>query len=240
MTAVIPAAGLGTRMASVTSGAPKELLPVGGKPVLQWAVEEALLAGATRVRVVGSPVKPGIESFVRESSNAKIEYSSQETPEGILDAVKQGLEPGQPALVLMGDTVFTQGSPLSELATMIGEGAWAAVAVQEVPLAETSLYGVVGFAEDGSVNVIVEKPEPGEAPSCWAVASRYSLSADAVDAVFVMAASHPIVGFTLSDLLDQGIKSGKRVEALTMGHSAKSFDCGKAESYLAAAAELGR
>jgi len=240
LTAVIPAAGLGTRMASVTAGEPKELLPVGGKPVLQWAIEEALLAGATRVRVVGSPVKPGIESFVRELSNTKIEYAVQETPEGILDAVKQGLEPGQPALVLMGDTIFTQGSPLPGLANMIHEGAWAAVAVQEVPLEETKLYGIVGIADDGSVNAIVEKPELAEAPSQWAVASRYSLSADAVDGVFVMAASHPIVGLTLSDLLDQGIKAGKRVDAVTMSIAAKSFDCGKAESYLSAATELGR
>jgi UTP--glucose-1-phosphate uridylyltransferase len=123
---------------------------------------------------------------------------------------------------------------------MIHEGAWAAVAVQEVLLAETKHYGIVGFSDDGILNAIVEKPEPAEAPSRWAVASRYSLSADAVDAVFLMAASHPIVGLTLSDLLNQGIKAGKRVEAVTVGIGSKSFDCGLAESYLAATSELGR
>ena len=240
MTAVIPAAGLGTRMASVTAGEPKELLPVGGKPVLQWAIEEALLAGAQRVRVVGSPVKPRIERFVSEAGNPKIEYAVQETPEGILDAVKQGLEPGQPALVLMGDTIYTHGSPLSDLAKMIHEGAWAAVAVQEVLLSETKLYGVVGFSEDGVVNAVVEKPEPEVAPSRWAIASRFALSADAVDTVFAMAGAGPVAGLTLSDLLDQGIKGGKRVEAVTVRLGAKSFDCGLAESYLAATAELGR
>src|SRR5688572_6223074 len=173
MTAVIPAAGLGTRMASVTAGEPKELLPVGGKSVLQWTIEEALLAGATRVRVVGSPVKPQIEQFVLDARNSKIEYAIQETPEGILDAVKQGLESGQPAIVLMGDTIFTQGSPLPDLARMIHEGAWAAVAVQEVMLSETRLYGIVGFSEDGKVNAIIEKPDPALAPSRWAVASRF-------------------------------------------------------------------
>ena len=240
MTAVIPAAGLGTRMASIAAGEPKELLPVGGKPVLQWPIEEALLSGALRVRVVGSPVKPQIEQFVSETGNSKIEYAVQVSPEGILDAVKQGLESGQPALVLMGDTIYTQGSPLPDLAKMIHEGAWAAVAVREVLLSETKHYGVVSFSEDGVVNAIVEKPEPEVAPSRWAVASRFALSADAVDTVFAMAGSGPVEGLTLSDLLDQGIRAGKRVEAVTVSLGAKSFDCGLADSYLAATAELGR
>lgn len=227
-------------MASVTAGEPKELLPVGGKPVLQWAIEEALLAGASRVRVVGSPVKPRIEQFVFESANPKIEYGIQESPDGILDAVKQGIESGQPALVLMGDTIFTQGSPLPELARMIHEGAWAAVAVQEVMLSETSLYGIVGFSEDGRVNAVIEKPEPSLSPSRWAIASRFAMSADAVDTVFAMAGAGPVAGLTLSDLLDQGIRAGKQVEAVTLSLSAKSFDCGLAESYLAATSELGR
>jgi dTDP-glucose pyrophosphorylase len=238
--AVIPAAGLGTRMASITGGSPKELLTVGGKPVLQWTIEEALLAGALRVRVVGSPVKPLIQQFVSEFDNPKIEYAAQERPEGVLDAAKQGLEPGQPGLVSMGDTIFTQGSPLPDLVNKIHDGAWAAVAVEEVLLSETPLYGVVGFSEDGRVNAVVEKPEPLEAPSRWAIASRFCLSAEATDAVFAMASSHPIIGLTLSDLLDQGIKAGKRVEAVTLGISAKRFDCGTLESYLAATAELGR
>jgi UTP--glucose-1-phosphate uridylyltransferase len=123
---------------------------------------------------------------------------------------------------------------------MIHEGAWAAVAVQEVMLSQTPLYGIVGFSEDGKVNAVIEKPEPALAPSRWAIASRFALSADAVDTVFAMAGAGPVSGLTLSDLLDQGIRAGKQVEAVTVSLGAKSFDCGLADSYLAATAELGR
>ena len=59
--AIIPAAGHGTRMRPFTSVVPKELLPVGSKPAIHWAVEEAAAAGLTHIAVVVSRAKPLIE-----------------------------------------------------------------------------------------------------------------------------------------------------------------------------------
>jgi UTP--glucose-1-phosphate uridylyltransferase len=57
VTAVIPCGGQGTRIAAVARGLPKELLPVAGKPLLEWTLEEATAAGLGRAIVVSSPEK---------------------------------------------------------------------------------------------------------------------------------------------------------------------------------------
>ncbi len=62
-TAVIPAAGLGTRFLPVTKSVPKELLPILDKPMLQYVVEEAAEAGIERVIVVTSRGKESIASY---------------------------------------------------------------------------------------------------------------------------------------------------------------------------------
>jgi UTP-glucose-1-phosphate uridylyltransferase len=226
-------------MSAVTNGLAKELLPVRGLPVLAHIVDEALLSGAERVRVVGSPVKPLILDFVRSCGNERVEYAEQEVPLGLLDAVRSGAEAGQPALVLMGDTFFTVASPLPALERSLAQGAWGAVAVSEVPIEEVSKYGVVGFDEAGAVNAVVEKPSLEDAPSRWAVASRFALSAEAVDAMFLLAGTRPVEGLSLSELLDEGIRAGKRVEAVSLSSAARFFDCGCPEGYAIAIAELG-
>src|SRR5437879_4012718 len=58
--AILPAGGLGTRLRPLTHVIPKELLPVGGKVVLQYVVEECDAAGIDQVLVVGNRQKPGL------------------------------------------------------------------------------------------------------------------------------------------------------------------------------------
>ncbi|MDD4101558.1 MAG: sugar phosphate nucleotidyltransferase, partial [Kiritimatiellae bacterium] len=63
MKAIIPAAGYGTRFLPATKAVPKEMLPIGNKPALQWLVEEALSAGADEVIIVTSPGKNSIRKY---------------------------------------------------------------------------------------------------------------------------------------------------------------------------------
>ena len=68
MKALIPAAGYGTRFFPATKCVPKELLPVGNKPAIQWIVEEAVEAGAEEVVIVTSPEKQILRDYFSESA----------------------------------------------------------------------------------------------------------------------------------------------------------------------------
>lgn len=98
---LIPAAGLGTRMRPVTRTVPKELLPIGTRPILQWCLTEALEAGFGEIGVVTRSEKglleeylrqgiwrEGIHESVRNAAEAcRIELFHQERPLGVVDAV---------------------------------------------------------------------------------------------------------------------------------------------------------
>src|SRR5690606_7443439 len=61
--AVIPAAGLGTRFLPATKAVPKELFPIGDQPAIQWVIDEALGAGIDHIVVVTSRSKPALEAY---------------------------------------------------------------------------------------------------------------------------------------------------------------------------------
>ncbi|MBF0551575.1 MAG: NTP transferase domain-containing protein [Deltaproteobacteria bacterium] len=93
---IIPAAGLGTRMRPVTGGRPKELWPLGGKPMIQWAVEMHALSGITDIAIIISPSKEEIVHFLTYLKShppellwdqVELTFFYQEQPRGVADAV---------------------------------------------------------------------------------------------------------------------------------------------------------
>src|SRR5262245_29773344 len=64
--AVIPAAGMGTRFLPASKAVPKELMPIGDTPALQIVIDEALGAGIDHIVVVSSKSKPGIEAYFED------------------------------------------------------------------------------------------------------------------------------------------------------------------------------
>ena len=77
--AVIPAAGLGTRMLPLTKNVPKEMLPVGKKPMIQYAVEELLSSGIKKICIVIRPQK----EVIREYFLSKYAYKQDESVEEV-------------------------------------------------------------------------------------------------------------------------------------------------------------
>ena len=68
-TAVIPAAGLGTRFLPATKAVPKELMPIFDTPALQLVMDEAIGAGVEHIVVVSNVAKPGIEEYLKPSAD---------------------------------------------------------------------------------------------------------------------------------------------------------------------------
>ena len=88
--AIVPVAGLGTRMLPATRSQPKEMLPLLDKPVVQYVVEELETAGISRIVFITGAGKRAIEDhFDGPGSEVKFFYTRQPSPAGLGDAVRQ-------------------------------------------------------------------------------------------------------------------------------------------------------
>ena len=156
-TAIIPAAGLGTRLQPVTTVVPKELLPIGTKPMIDYALEEALSAGIKRVIVVLSPDKPLLQQYLRRSSDGEaseafsqltLEFVYQPEPLGVADAVLYtrpliGEEPF--ALLFPDNVIFANPKPLAVLIDAYDRTGTDILGITEVKSAgEARLWGNCG------------------------------------------------------------------------------------------------
>jgi len=233
MTAVLPAAGKGTRMSAVSSGS-KELLEVGGKPVLRWVLDEAAQAGAEPAVVVVSPTKADLAEFVRDS---RCEAAIQEYATGLAPAVTlaAGLEP---VLLLLPDTIFYPRSPAARLVRAISRGFDIAIAVEPVSDADVSRYGIVEWErESGRISRILEKPLPNQTASRWAIAGRLALSARTM--AFVKSRVAALAGSSgreidLPPLVGEAISAGHSALAVPLEPDERRLDCGNPDGYRAA------
>jgi UTP--glucose-1-phosphate uridylyltransferase len=210
-TAVIPAAGLGTRFLPVTKSVPKELMPILDKPMLQYVVEEAAEAGFERVVIVTAKGKESIASYfqpqeslerhlldtgaadmaekVRAASNlADVSFVIQEQPLGLGHAVLTAEEAvgGEPfAVILPDDIVDNTPGVLSQMLGVREKHGGGVVSVEPVPWEIVQNYGVVEAAQvSGRVHRIkslVEKPAREDAPSNLAIVGRYILPPEIFD-----------------------------------------------------------
>jgi UTP--glucose-1-phosphate uridylyltransferase len=176
--AIVPVAGMGTRLLPATKSMPKEMLPVGRRPVVQYVVEELEKAGVNQVLFVTGRKKSAIEDhfdedpeLVRQLSAgggyALLEelkytetatryfYTRQSVPRGLGDAVDHGREfAGQDHFVVaLGDSIIQSQNGGSFLRAMVEShlrsGAVCTIAVEEVDPSDVYRYGIV-------------KPKPGQ------------------------------------------------------------------------------
>jgi UTP--glucose-1-phosphate uridylyltransferase len=180
--AVIPAAGLGTRFLPVTKAVPKELLPIGDTPVLQLVIDEAVGAGVEHVVVVSHPSKAAIEEYFRpapelvahleETGKAdvaerlrrigrdwRVTIVHQDQPLGLGHAVgcARAAVGDEPFAVLLPDEVMGDSSLLAQMNGVCAATGGSVVGLKRVPRAQVSSYGVIDPAgpvdDDGVVAV---------------------------------------------------------------------------------------
>src|SRR4051812_50084524 len=105
-TAVIPCGGLGTRLHPITRWLPKEVLPIGLKPVLYWTLDEAAAAGLLRAIIITNPHKPMLEAAVPNyPGTPEGEVAAHDHPPGLRGAFFRARphHPGSPLLALPRD-----------------------------------------------------------------------------------------------------------------------------------------
>src|SRR5436309_3907415 len=153
MDAVIMAAGLGTRLRPHTLTTPKPLLPVRGRPILDWTLG-ALPRPVDRVIVVVHYLAEKVEQYLRGQTHYKDWVTvSQEKPQGTGDALRRCRDQvrSDTFLVLNGDDLFG-ARDLAALAACP-----AGLIVQEVQ--EPKKFGIASLKKDGTLDKLVEKPD---------------------------------------------------------------------------------
>ncbi|MCH4891874.1 UTP--glucose-1-phosphate uridylyltransferase GalU [Sphingomonas sp. SFZ2018-12] len=202
--AVFPVAGLGTRFLPATKAMPKEMLTVVDKPLIQYAVEEALEAGIEQIIFVTGRGKGALEDHfdiafelettmrARGKSMSLIEgtrmtpgspvYVRQQEPLGLGHAVwcAREIVGDEPFAVLLPDELMV-GTPnfLAQMVAAYEQVGGNVIGALKVPDSETDKYGIITpGTRDGKlteVTALVEKPKAGTAPSNLMIPGRYIL-----------------------------------------------------------------
>jgi UTP--glucose-1-phosphate uridylyltransferase len=247
---MIPAAGFGTRLRPLTIAIPKEMLPLGRKPVLEYVVEELRDSGLTDLLFIVSPGKEMIRAYFGDGSRwgVRCDYVIQPEMRGLGEAILRGEEwaGSDPVLVAFGDCIIDRSGPPAcarLVETFAAQQADAAVITEAVPRERTRRYGVLKPADDGSANGnapflvtgIVEKPDPERAPSTWVVAARYILGPRLFDHLH-RTTPGPDGEVSLSDAVATALEDGCIMWAIPLIPPERRRDIGGWDSYLVAAA----
>lgn len=259
--AVLPVAGLGTRFLPATKAMPKEMLTVVDKPLIQYAVEEALEAGIEQIIFVTGRGKGALEDHfdvsyeleatmkARGKSLAAIEgvrqkpgspvYVRQQEPLGLGHAVwcAREIVGDEPFAVLLPDELMVGGfmKQMVEAYDTVGGNVIGAL---EVPDSETDKYGIISPGkQDGrltEVTALVEKPK-GKAPSNLMIPGRYILQPEVMQ---ILDAQEPGAGGEIQ-LTDAMAKLIGRQPFHGFTFDGQRYDCGDKAGWLTANLALG-
>ena len=263
--AVFPVAGMGTRFLPATKASPKEMLPIVDKPLIQYAVEEAVEAGCTDIVFITGRNKRSIEDHFdkayeleteleRKTKNALLELTQNILPEGVnLMYIRQtealglghavlcaapavGNEPF--AVILADDLIDAPKGALAQMMDVYNATGSSVLGVETVDPSQTGSYGIVEIAPKDAyqrVTSIVEKPKPADAPSNLAVVGRYILTPAIFDLL-----RHTQAGAGGEIQLTDAIATLLQQETvLAHAFSGQRYDCGSKLGYLQATLAYG-
>jgi len=263
--AVLPVAGFGTRFLPATKAIPKEMLPIIDKPLIEYAVEEAVDAGIEEIIFITSHTKVAIENHFDSNfeleeklainnkdeyiplinpekfKNIRFTYVRQKSQKGLGDAVLHAshLINNEPfAILLADDLIIAEKSCLQQLADIYGMFETSVIGVNSVSADKISRYGVIHpKKDDGNILIsdIVEKPRSEDAPSDLAVVGRYILDSKIFD----------YLKLTKEDSSNE-IQLTDAIKLMLLDHKiyaceyhGNKFDCGSKSGYVEATVFMG-
>ena len=199
--AVIPAAGLGTRFLPATKAVPKELFPIGDQPAIQIVIDEALGAGIDHIVVVSSRDKPALEAYFTPDdalldaliAKGKIDTAErlraigrdwrvtivyQDVPKGLGHAVGCARDAvgDESFAVLLPDELMSSSAVLAQMNGVCASTGGSVVAVVNVPREQVSSYGVIDPAGELSHDGVIAVRDLVEKPSAQDAPSNFILT----------------------------------------------------------------
>jgi UTP--glucose-1-phosphate uridylyltransferase len=264
-TAVFPVAGMGSRFLPATKVLPKEMLPVVDKPIIEYAVEEAVAAGIEHIVFVTHRAKRAIEDHFdhvgelearlelkgnsgllrtigRDGSRPSYSSVRQAEPLGLGHAVlcARHLVGDEPFAVILPDDLMDAPRPvLAQMIAQYEREPGTIIAVERIAPEDTRKYGVVDAQPEPAcarrVHRIVEKPSFEQAPSLMGVVGRYILTAGVFSKLERVRAG---AGGEIQ--LTDAIADMLAEEPVFAYHlEGRRFDCGSKLGYLAATVNFG-
>lgn len=260
--AVFPVAGLGTRFLPATKASPKEMMTVVDKPLIQYAVEEAVDAGIKELIFVTSGEKRAIEDHF--DKNYELEIKLEQKGKTVLLEMVQNILPknincvyvrqqetlglghavlcakhlinNEPFAVLLADDLIQNGSHgcLKKMVTEYNNTGASVLATEMVPIEHTDRYGIVSVDSKSRVHGMIEKPTSADAPSNQAVVGRYILPPEIFSAL-EQTQKGSGGEIQLTDAISSLLKDHHFV---TCAFEGKRYDCGSKLGYLKANLEL--
>lgn len=258
---LFPAAGYGTRFLPVTKAMPKEMLPIVTKPLIQYGVEEALAAGITNMAFVTGRGKRALEDHfdvsyelehqiagtAKESlladtrhlmDSCTFSYTRQTEMKGLGHAILCGecLIGDAPFAVLLADD-YCVGSGdlvLAQMVKLFAQYQCSIVAIEDVPEADTSRYGIIDGDEEAPgifrLHNMVEKPQPADAPSTMAIIGRYILTPD----IFDIIRNTPPGKNGEMQITDALLVQARQGKVIGYRFKGRRFDCGSVDGFIEA------
>ncbi|MBF0803484.1 UTP--glucose-1-phosphate uridylyltransferase GalU [Neisseria sp. WF04] len=263
--AVFPVAGMGTRFLPATKASPKEMLPIVDKPLIQYAVEEAVAAGCTEMVFVTGRNKRSIEDHFDKAYELETELE-QRNKNKLLEHVKDILPPqitclyirqaealglghavlcaraavgNNPfAVILADDLIDAPQGALKQMVDIYNQTGNSVLGVETVDPAQTGSYGIVeteNLKNYKRITNIVEKPKPEEAPSNLAVVGRYILT----PRIFDLLTNLPRGAGNEIQLTDGIARLLDHEFVLAHAFEGTRYDCGSKLGYLEATIAYG-
>lgn len=224
MRAIIPVAGVGSRLRPHTYTVPKVLLNVGGKPIIGHILDNIIANGFTEATIIVGYLGDMIKEYVLKHYSIKVDFVEQEERLGLGHAIylSRHTFSRDPILIILGDTIFDV-----DLKKMISSG-HSTIGVKKVE--DPRRFGVAETT-DGFISKLVEKPEK-PASNLAIVGLYYILNPQyLVDCLKEMIKTNVRTKgeFQLTDALQMMIERGERMKTFPVDGW---FDCGKPETLL--------
>ncbi len=227
MKAIIPVAGIGTRLRPHTHTQPKALIPIAGKPILGHITDGLIEAGIKEFVFIIGYMGDKIEQYIQQNyTNIKSEFVIQTTGKGVGHAIflaKDLIQPNDEILIVFGDTIADMdlASVLNAPTSMLG--------VKKVE--DPRLFGVAEVNDNGTIKNLAEKPAIPK--SNLALVGVYKIK----EAALLLEALQNNVAkqlkthgeYTLTDALMEMVKQGVVFKTFNVDNW---FDCGKKDILL--------
>lgn len=251
MRALIPCGGRGTRMRAIAGDGPKEMVPVAGKPAIDWVLRECAESGLDEILVVSAPRKDALVEHLARLPG--VQTVIQREPRGLADAIRLGRDfaGAEPLAVALPDNIFIGARPaLAQVIDTHRSTGTNVVAIVEISAREAARRGATGVLDgtrDGAVYRIAHIPDKGAkaatfdtrgATAAYTAVGRFVFLPSGLAAIDVVEHKIP-AGAELNDiplmqwLLARGALEGRVIEG-------QFLDVGLPSGYAEANALLGR
>jgi len=178
--AIIPAGGYGTRFLPITKVIPKEMLPIGDKPVIHYIIDELFSAGITEILILIGANRECLVEYLSEFPG--ITFKRVPHARGVADNIRHAKQftKDEPFIVAFSDNVFFNGNPTKEMLEDYNHKKLPVICATEVPKSDANKYGII-TQKNNYVIKINEKP--ANPKSGLAGFGRFILSPDIFDLI---------------------------------------------------------